>query len=323
MKKLAILYGLNSKTLSNYYMTVTSDYARNKESYVDVSKVGLVYGEHLWRRLCLDEKDIWWSVYTIFSNPDKDKIIAILPGTKSKFIIDRMREEILEKELCKVKQICTDMSPTMECICNALFAKAELVTDRFHVMKNLLEDVGSVRIAIKSMIKNAESKRRKKSKKKGVKYKWKTLKNWETWKEAISRVSRQTKKRETDWTVNQKVRRQLLKQKKIFNKLIKIYAYLMEVWRWYDKKDQWKTKALLWIEKIIFDGELLWKEVAEAETMANTLSNRKESICNYFLHNHSNGYAEWLNSRIARLLSVSRGFKNKDYMLYRITQIFT
>ncbi len=322
-QKLAILYGLNSKTLSNYYMTITSDYAKNKERYIGISDTGVVYSEYLWKRLCLDEKDIWWSVFTIFSNPDKDKIIAILPGTKSKFIIDRMREEIAEHELCRVKQVCTDMSLTMECICDALFAKAELVTDRFHVMKNLLEDVGSVRISIKSKIKNTESKRRKESKKKWVKYKSKTLENWETWKEAISRVSRQTKKRKSDWTDNQKIRRHLLKREKVFNKLIKIYDYLMKIWNRYDKKYQWKINALLWIEKIIFDGDVLWKKVTEAETMANTLLNRKESICNYFFQNHSNGYAEWLNSRIARLVSISRGFKNKDYMLYRITQKFT
>jgi transposase len=75
-----------------------------------------------------------------------------------------MREEISEKELYRVEQICTDMSPTMECICNALFTKAQLVTDRFHVMKNLLEDVGSVRIAIKATIKNTESRSRRESK---------------------------------------------------------------------------------------------------------------------------------------------------------------
>jgi hypothetical protein len=185
-----------------------------------------------------------------------------------------------------------------------------------------LEDVGSVRIAIKATIKNTESRSRRESKERWKKYKSKTLQNWETWKEAISRASRQTKKRQSDWSTNQKIRRCLLQHEETFHPLIKVYGYLMKIWNRYDKKSQWKANALGWIEKIILDGEVLWKYIIEAETMANTLSNRKESICNYFLQNHSNGYAEWLNSRIARLLSISRGFKNKDYMLYRITQIF-
>ncbi len=45
------------------------------------------------------------------------------------------------------------MSPTIESIVEKLFPNAKIVTDRFHVMKKLLEDVRAVRSRAKTMIK--------------------------------------------------------------------------------------------------------------------------------------------------------------------------
>ncbi len=45
------------------------------------------------------------------------------------------------------------MSTTIESIVEKLFPNAKIVTDRFHVMKKLLEDVRAVRSRAKTMIK--------------------------------------------------------------------------------------------------------------------------------------------------------------------------
>ena len=282
----------------------------------------MIFPENMWEKLCLDEKDISGSVYTILSNPGKDKIVAILPGTKSKSIIESIIAVISKQALWMVKQICTDMSPAMECIINALFPFSELVTDRFHVMKNLLEDLSSVRIRTKSKIKNQEATERKKAKERGEKYKPKRLRNWETFGEAISRVSRQMKKRKADRSWKQRQRRIVMQHEEAFSELIEAYNYMMRLRKRYDNEDQDREIAEIELTKLIEKWEKIWKRIIDVDTMAKMLLNRKESICNYFIQRHTNGYAEWLNSRISKLVSMSKWFADKDYMLYRITTIF-
>jgi transposase len=52
-----------------------------------------------------------------------------------------------------IKEVCCDMSATMELIISIVFPNANIVTDRFHMMKNMLEDIGSIRTRAKTEIK--------------------------------------------------------------------------------------------------------------------------------------------------------------------------
>jgi transposase len=52
------------------------------------------------------------------------------------------------------------------------------------------------------------------------------------------------------------------------------------------------------------------------------IKNHFDRILNYFDGRLTNGYAEWLNSRIQRVISNSRWFTDHDYMIYRIIKIF-
>lgn len=52
-----------------------------------------------------------------------------------------------------ITEVCCDMSATMELIISILFPKASIVTDRFHLMKNVLEDIGAIRTRAKTAIK--------------------------------------------------------------------------------------------------------------------------------------------------------------------------
>jgi len=73
-----------------------------------------------------------------------------------------------------------------------------------------------------------------------------------------------------------------------------------------------ENKTLEWNKKII-----------ELENAIKTIKNHFEWILNYFNWRLTNWYAEWLNSRIQRVLSNTRWFKDKTYMLYRIIKIFS
>jgi transposase len=56
----------------------------------------------------------------------------------------------------KVLEIVTDMSPSMESIVRIAFPNAILTTDRFHVMKMLLDDLNAIRIRAKTALKKKE-----------------------------------------------------------------------------------------------------------------------------------------------------------------------
>jgi transposase len=73
-----------------------------------------------------------------------------------------------------IEEVCCDMSATMELIIRIVFPNANIVTDRFHMMKNILEDIGAIRTRAKTAIKkriNNEAKayevERKKRKEEG------------------------------------------------------------------------------------------------------------------------------------------------------------
>jgi transposase len=54
------------------------------------------------------------------------------------------------------------MSSTMELIIKNLFPNASIVTDRFHMMKNIIEDIGAIKTRCKTDIRkriNEEAKR--------------------------------------------------------------------------------------------------------------------------------------------------------------------
>jgi transposase len=76
-----------------------------------------------------------------------------------------LKYSINENVRNKVKEVVTDMSPSMESIVRKCFPNAIITTDRFHVMKNVLEDLLAVRTrcktAIKTRILNKKEQRKK------------------------------------------------------------------------------------------------------------------------------------------------------------------
>jgi transposase len=99
------------------------------------------YGASIKGRLCIDEKDIQGQVYTILSNSETSHIVGLVPETKASAVVKFFKENISAEERATVREISADMSPTIEKIIADLFPNAIVVTDRFHVMKNLLGDI--------------------------------------------------------------------------------------------------------------------------------------------------------------------------------------
>lgn len=340
---LSILYWINEKTLSNYFINIISDFAIEKikeESDAKlfewkshtcrvqyISKYSRLKTEwyfnknKLWKRLCIDDKNINWEVYTIFSNPDlKQGLVWIIPWTKSKIVNDLVRNKTKLEDRLLVKEIALDMASSMEWIARELFPQATQIVDRFHVMKNVLWDIQAVRIRIKTKIVKEQldleiqakiERERYEPKKYTLNYRYS-----ETKKELITKLRYQLFKRKKDWNQTQIDRWKVIKKLEEFQEIISSYEIISNLFDIFDKKEQ-ALSFQEWLSKI---SKLEY--IIEMQNSWRMIQNHLTRILNYFNNWFTNAFAEWLNSRIQRFVSNLRWFKNENYMLYRIITKF-
>ena len=75
----------------------------------------------------------------------------------------------------------------MESIVKKVFPNARITTDRFHVMKHMLEDLQAIRSRLKTKLKSEEFDRKKKAKEEWEKYVIQTYINGESKIDIITR----------------------------------------------------------------------------------------------------------------------------------------
>jgi transposase len=88
-------------------------------------------------------------LYTFVTNKNgkgkKKTLVAVIKGTKSQVIIDLLNKIPLEKRK-SVKEITLDMANNMQLASRICFSESYLVTDRFHVVKLIMEALQHLRI---------------------------------------------------------------------------------------------------------------------------------------------------------------------------------
>ncbi len=324
--KLWSLYGLSWKTLARYYLTITSDFAKDSQSsdsiFNDISTKGIVLPWDIGERLSIDEVNLCGQVYTILSNVDVSKwIIAMLPWTKAQPIIERLKRDLWTR-VNTVKEVACDMWPSMEAIVAWVFPNAKHVTDRFHVMKEVLWDLHAIRLRTKTKIRNKDNDDKTKAKKSWVQYIPSRTSLWETVYETIQLLRYQCNKRMEDWNVKQQQRFSAIKNEPIFKELIIWINCIQSLFKAFDKStnvEEWKEKMKKWVAQYQKYSEV----ILEIKNTISTINLHHDWIVNYFISSHSTGYSEWLHSRIRELLQTVRWFKNKDFMVYRILKLFS
>jgi transposase len=328
------MIGLKAHNIARYYLDVTSDFAKNKEKYKDIAKTGMIIPENMWVRLCLDEVDLCGQVYTILSNTDRRNwIIAILPWTKAEPFIARIREKIPQEKLDIVMEIACDMSSWMEKIVNTLFSDAALVTDRFHFMKEVLDDLQTVRKVLKTERKKIDNEERLKvreAKKKWETYIYEPRRSFlgETYLEMLSYCMYQCNIRKSERSSRQQARYRIMKWLSEFDELVACIDIIQELFLTLDQAKQLERSTIkkeeiqeIGRKKLTKRLELAKKEQKKCpiiSAMIKTTQVHFDGLTNYFISLHSTAYAEWLHSRIRELIQNVRWFRNKDYMMYRI-----
>jgi transposase len=248
--------------------------------------------------------NICGDVYTIIGNPEINAIVACLPGTKAKPIIEVFSAGVPYDARLAVKEITLDMSNSMDWMAAELFPQAKRTIDRFHVTGNVLEDAQAVRMRIKTMIKEEELSKEELCRIERRRYVPKKLGNGETRLEFVSKLRYQLFKRRKDWNGNQEKRWVELPKHPEFAELSVTYEVVAEFYRIYDSDVPRVSAKPLWDEW--FRKISRFENIRELQNAGRTVKNHLEGVLNYFDNRNTNAFAEGLHSRIRRMLSNSR-----------------
>lgn len=258
-------------------------------------------------------------LFTFITNKDghgkNGTLVASIKGTLSKDISKIMELIPLEKRNT-VKEITLDMARNMESAALKSFPKSKLVTDRFHVVKLVLDALQHLRITHRWNEIDQENKAIAIAKANKVKYKSVTLKNGDTPKQLLARSRYILSKKKSKWTPNQVNRATILFSR--YPDLKITYDHVMEFRKIYElkKREEASIKINSWIEKT--------KKLAvkEFNTAANTISYNLDNILNFFDNRSTNASAESFNAKIKLFRANQRGVVDTTFFLFRLYKLF-
>ena len=280
----------------------------------------MFFEDNIGEYLSLDETSLSkGELYTYLTNKKgkgkKGTLIACIKGTKASEISDVITKIPLEKRL-KVKEVTVDMARNMEAAVKKCFPNAAIVTDRFHVVKLVLDGLQHLRVKLRWEAIEKENKDIKKAKSKGLKFRPKEFENGDTLKQLLARSRYILAKKEIDLTDNQSARAKILYR--LYPKLKKAYNHCMQLRNIYKTipKSIAREEFDRWIEKT---NEL---KIEQFYTAANSINYNKENILNFFNNRNTNANAESFNAKIKLFRANLRGVTDVTFFLFRLYKLF-
>jgi transposase len=229
---------------------------------------------------------------------DSHEIIGLLSSRKQ----DEIREVLLSwgsEVLNSIKLVSMDLSQSYKSIINEVLPNAEIVADRFHVMKQVNDELDSKRKEerrkAEAEVKKAKSKVKKKEK--------------EEIENAIKGSKYPLLKNEVDLLDEQKEK--LEKVKEVSPILGQMHNLKEEFRTIFEDSDNWSEGTLElmnWLEKAsnVF--------VKSCQTIINWFG----EVTGYFEHHISNGCVEGLNNKLKVIKRCGYGFRNFENFEIRV-----
>lgn len=254
--------------------------------------------------MCIDEKMIGKRYYTILSNQETGKIAFLIGTMKPEIIANGLSK--FGKDLEKVERISCDMSPTMKKICTDNLVNAQIIIDKFHVIKHVMDALNTVRLNIKKTLKITTNTNENNP-------------NGWTDLEFLEKTKYLTFKMKDELESDQKdLLNQILEK---YPTLKEAYGYVEEIRNWYSRKNIGKHIWSMERQKDILMVKLENSKLKEFKVIRKMFDKHDEDINRFFENGASNAKAENLNARIQRFLSNNFGAKDRDFFFYR-TQIY-
>ena len=238
----------------------------------------------------LDEKNFGkgHSYVSVMSEVDKGRVLEVVKD-RTKEAAHRLWETIPQEKRVGIKAVAMDMWEAYMTSTLEKIPGADVVHDKFHVMKYLGEAVDKVRRK-----ENRELGQAGNDILKGTKYLW--LTNKENWNEA----------QKTDF---RSFREENLKVSRAWS----IRESFSGFWNYFYQKP-----ALGYFKEWYF--WVTHSRLAPMIGVAKMLKRHLQGLLNYVKHRITNAVAEGLNSKIQIIKSNARGFRNFDH--YRISILF-
>jgi transposase len=321
------MFSLKPKTLYHWYRNHLSNYKPDIEQgkwqkdkipkadeqtgeILSESPVYIAKPENMGPAMVLDDKQIGKDIYSILTNRETGKIALLVETVKINEL--KMAAEFLGDSIERVRNISCDMSPSYLNFIKSTFTQAQIVIDKFHVVRYVLDALQNVRIDIKNQLKSGLSKSKRK-----------TTSDQRVLSELelLNRSKHLLTQSQDKWTEY---------QTEIANQVFEKYPALKTAYQltedfktWYGQKQSGKSKIM--IEQKLYQ----WYEEVEAcglkqfDSVVKMIEKHEQNIINYFTAFQTNAKAENLNGRIQRFITNNYGIRDKDFNLYRLSLYFS
>lgn len=316
---IASYYQVSSDKLQRHYKHLVSGYKQwDQLSHADDY---LIFPDNITDRLSIDEVSLSkGELYTFVTNKNtgiknRRSIVAVINGTQAR-VINEVLEKIPLHKRNQVKEVSMDMARNMGLAVRNSFSNCDMVIDRFHVVRLVMDAMQHIRVGFRWEAIDAENREIKEAKEKGIKYTPQVLTNGDTLKELLARSRYLLYKFEEDWTISQKKRATVLFEK--YPALKSVYQLTLSFRNIYtntrksiaiDRFKEWKQK----VEDL---------KMKEFNTVLNSIENHMENILNFFDNRSTNANAESFNSKIKLFRANLRGVTDTKFFLFRLGKLF-
>ncbi len=298
MKKLDRAY---KDSLSGYDATTAPEelfHPKNLGKKLTIDETGLIHGE----------------LYTIVTNKEKGKLVALMKGTKAAEITEKLMKHIPVEKRMEVTEVTLDMDDGFDWVTRQCFLNAEFIVDRFHVQKLVMECVQALRITERQKILTQQREEKKA---------WKTCKeipyeNGDTPRQLLARSRYFLFKSSASWTENQKARATILFRE--YPDMQRAYELSQSLKKLYDKRMTRDTAAVLlrqWCE------ECEASAIPEMQDAGASVLRHEGRILNFWNNRATNAYAESFNAKIKGFRGMLRGIRDIKFFLFRCQVYFS
>jgi transposase len=312
-------FQVDGKQLQQQYKDHISNYKSWEQK--EHASEWMIFPQNMGLRLSIDETSVSnGELYTIVTNKAakgrKGTIVAMIKGTQTNQIADVL-DRIPEGLRNKVEEVTMDMAANMISAVRRCFCNARQVIDRFHVQKLAHDAVQEIRIKYRWHVIDQETSFYTLAKANDKPYTPEVLSNGDTLRQLLARSRYLLFKHDSKWTQSQKHRARILFQR--FPEIKDAYELSIkmgDIFKNVKSKEVAFKKLALWYNQVEASG------IESFRTVARSIQNHYINILNFFNNRSTNAAAESFNAKVKAFRATSRGVRDINFFLFRLSNIY-